>query len=178
MASPESTDAYIGLGGNVGNRLAALRRAVESMARWEGTEVVSASSIYETEAHVLPGADHQPDHLNAVVHVRTDLGPMELLHRLRALEREAGRDPDAPAWSARPLDLDLLVYGTRSMTTDELVIPHPRIADRRFVLHPLADVAPSLHLGRRTVAELLEDTPDRARIRRTDLRWEDDGLGR
>ena len=167
----EPVDAYIGLGGNIGDRLRSLQRAAESMTMWPDTEVVGASSIYESEAHVLPDADRQPDHLNAVIHLRTGLTPAELLNRLHSVERSAGRDPEAPPWSPRPLDLDLLVYGSVALDTDELMIPHPRIADRRFVLLPLADVAPALVIGERTVSELLEATPDRTRILRTDLSW-------
>jgi len=171
MERPETTDAYIGLGANVGNRLAALQQAVKSMASWPGTVVAAVSSIYETEAHVRPGADRQPDHLNAVVHLRTDLAPLELLNRLHGLERAAGRDVNAPPWSPRPLDLDLLVVGSERMDTDELVIPHPRLAERRFVLQPLADVAPSLRIGDKTVSELLSETTDMSRIARTDHAW-------
>ncbi|GAB5534793.1 MAG: 2-amino-4-hydroxy-6-hydroxymethyldihydropteridine diphosphokinase [Rubricoccaceae bacterium] len=169
MAQPEFTDAYIGLGSNVGDRLGALQKAVRTMASWPGTNVVAASSIYETEAHVRPGTDRQPDHLNAVVHLKTGLAPLELLNRLHEAERAAGRDPNAPPWSPRPLDLDLLMFGVECVDTDELVIPHPRIAERRFVLQPLADVAPSLLIGEKTVAELLTETSDTARIVRTDL---------
>lgn len=169
MARPE--DAYIGLGANLGDRLSALQGAVKILATWPGTEVVAASAVYETEAHVLPGTDRQPDHLNAVVHLRTSLDPLELLTRLREVERHAGRDPSAPAWSPRPLDLDLLVYGTERCATDELVIPHPRLAQRRFVLQPLADLAPTLVPpgAEATIAELLEHTVDSARVVRTDL---------
>ncbi len=170
MLQPKPQDAFVGLGANVGERLAALQRAVEAMRRWPGTEVVAASSIYETEAHVRPGADPQPDHLNAVVHVRTTLPAHELLRRLHRAEHEAGRDPDALSWSPRPLDLDLLLYGDERVATDELEVPHPRLGERRFVLQPLWDVAPTLvvpGLGK-TVAELLDETPDLTRIARTE----------
>lgn len=168
MVPPDPIDAFIGLGSNVGDRLAALRRAVHALA--ESTEVVAASSVYETEAHVMPGTGRQPDHLNAVVQIRTTLRPSELLGRVHAIERRAGRDPEAAAWSPRPLDLDVLLYGDQVLCTDELVVPHPRLAERRFVLRPLADLAPSRIVPGHgvTVLELLEQTSDTARIARTD----------
>lgn len=173
MERPETpfVDAYIGLGANVGDRLAALQRAVQAMADWPETDIAATSPIYETEAHVLPGADRQPDHLNAVVQLRTSLSPLELLARLHDAERVAGRNFDAPPWSPRPLDLDLLVYGSVRLTTDELAVPHPRLAERRFVLRPLADLAPSLVLPgtQASVAALLGRTPDTGRIERTTL---------
>ena len=169
MAEGAASDVCIGLGANLGDRLAALRDAVRSILDLPGTTLIAASAVYETEAHVLPGGAPQPDHLNAVVRVATVLAPLDLLTRLQAIERDAGRQPDAPAWSPRPLDLDLLLYDAQILDTDELVIPHPRIAARRFVLAPLADVAADLVVAGtgRTVAALLDHTPDRSRIERT-----------
>ena len=165
------TDAFVGLGANVGDRLAALRAAVGAMAGLDGTEVVAASSVWETEAHVLPGTAPQPDHLNAAVHLRTSLSPTALLAALHAIERAAGRDPDAPRWAPRPLDLDLLLFGAWTLDADGLTLPHPRIAARRFVLAPLAELAPDRVVPGldRTVADLLAATPDTADVRRTDL---------
>ncbi len=164
--------AYVGLGSNVGDRLAALRTAVEAMGRIEGTTVVGVSAVYETEAHVRPGTGPQPDHLNAVAALHTTRPPFALLRALHQIERAAGRDLAAAPWSPRPLDLDLLLYGDRQFHTAALTLPHPRLADRRFVLRPLADLAPHLPvpgLGR-TVAEALAATPDAARVEWTPLR--------
>ena len=174
-----SADAFVGLGANAGDRLAALRGAVRALRALEGVAVVAVSGVYETEAHVLPGAAPQPDHLNAVAWLRTSRAPAALLAALHAVERAAGRDPDAPRWSPRPLDLDLLLYGDLATEADPgpergrgLRLPHPRLAERRFVLAPLAELAPDRvvpGLGR-TVAEWLAATTDTAAVRRTDLR--------
>ena len=159
-------DVCIGLGSNVGDRLAALRRAVRAILGAPDTELVAASAVYETEAHVLPGTAPQPDHLNAALRIRTSLSPTDLLARLRAIERAAGRPLDAPAWSPRPLDLDILLFGALRVDTDELVIPHAGIAERRFVLAPLADVAADVAVPGPgcSVAELLARTRDRTRV--------------
>ena len=163
------TRAYVGAGGNVGDRLAALRGAADALGARPDTTLAGASPVYETEALVWPGTPPQPDHLNAVLALDTALGPLALLRVLRALERAAGRGPAQPRWSPRPLDLDVLVYGTRQLATAALTVPHPEIAARRFVLRPLADLAPDLvvpGLGR-TVGDLLRDTPDVSRATRT-----------
>ena len=169
MTAP--ADAFVGLGANVGDRLGALRAAVAAMAALDATALVAASAVWETEAHVLPGAPPQPDHLNAAVHLRTSLPPGALLAALHAVERAAGRDPAAPRWAPRPLDLDLLLYGALALDADGLTVPHSRLARRRFVLAPLAELAPHRvvpGLGQ-TVADLLAATPDTADVRRTDL---------
>ncbi len=161
-----SETAYVGLGANVGDRWAALQMAVDAMGALDATEVLAVSPVYETEAHVLPGQPPQPDHLNAVAALRTALTPDALLDALHQIERAAGRDPDAPRWSPRPLDLDLLLYGSRQLRGEALTVPHPRLVERRFVLRPLADVAPDLvlPLWDRTVADALAATPDRSRV--------------
>ena len=161
--------AYVALGSNVGDRLDRLRRATAELHASPGLRVVAASAVYETEAHVLRGQAPQPDHLNAVVGVVWALLPRHLLDLLHVVERALGRDPAAPRWSPRPLDLDLLLSGRLVLNTPALTLPHPRIAERRFVLAPLADVAPDLVVPGldRTVAELLAACPDRARIVRT-----------
>lgn len=164
-------EAVVALGANLGDRIRALRGAVARLEALPDTAVVACSAVYETEAHVLPGQAPQPDHLNAVVVVETGLGPLRLLRQLHAVERAAGRDAGAPRWSPRPLDLDLLLYGELEVQTPALTVPHPRLAMRRFVLAPLADVAAARRVPGldRTVAELLAATPDAAAVRRTPL---------
>ena len=161
---------FFGLGANAGDRLAALQSAVAALAQ-VGT-VVAISPVYETEAHVLPGQVPQPDHLNAVVQVETAAAPNALLAAIRAAERDAGRDPGAARWSARPLDIDVLLLGDEMLVRPDLIVPHPRLALRRFVLAPLADLAPGLVVPglNQTVADLLAVCPDTARIARTGLR--------
>jgi 2-amino-4-hydroxy-6-hydroxymethyldihydropteridine diphosphokinase len=159
------------MGGNVGDRLAALRGAVVALDALPEVAVTATSAVYETEALVRPGDAPQPDHLNAAVALSTTLGPFALLRALHAVEREAGRDPAAPRWSPRPLDLDLLLYGDAEVQGEGLSIPHPALAARRFVLAPLTEVAAERMvpgLGA-TVADLLDACPDRLAVSRTDF---------
>lgn len=162
--------AYLGLGANAADRLAALRSAVGALEDRAG-RVVAFSFVYQTEAWVLPGAPPQRDHLNAVAAVETDLEVGRLLEVVQQIERDAGRDPAAPRWSPRPLDIDVLLYGDLEVARPGLTVPHPALADRRFVLVPLADVAPGLEVvgTGATVADLLERCSDTLRVERTDL---------
>jgi 2-amino-4-hydroxy-6-hydroxymethyldihydropteridine diphosphokinase len=133
--------AYLGLGSNLGDRAAHLQFAVDGLAARAGA-VLAVSPVYETEP---VGGPPQPDYLNAVVALETDLDPHGLLDVAKALEREAGRDLDGgPRWSPRPLDIDILLLGDVRLSEPDLVVPHPRISQRAFVLAPLADLAPEL----------------------------------
>jgi 2-amino-4-hydroxy-6-hydroxymethyldihydropteridine diphosphokinase len=134
--------AYFGLGSNLGDRAAHLQFALEGLADRAG-RVVAISPVYETEP---VGGPPQPDFLNAVVAVETALSPRELLRVAKALEAEAGREPPQPGqrWGPRPLDIDVLLVGDERVDEPDLVVPHPRIHQRAFVLAPLADVAPEL----------------------------------
>lgn len=170
MNAPSNV-AYIGLGANRGDRIATLREAVRGLEATPGIRVLRASPVYETEAHTLTSDETQPAYLNAVVHVRTRLSPEALLDVCLALERAAGRRRRR-RWAPRPLDLDLLVVDGVTRDSDRLTLPHPRLAARRFVLQPLHDLAPGLHVPPpfdATVAHLLRTTPDRHGVRRTDL---------
>jgi 2-amino-4-hydroxy-6-hydroxymethyldihydropteridine diphosphokinase len=133
--------AAIGLGANQGDRLGALRRAASALA--DLGVVAAVSSLYETAP---VGGPSQPDYLNAVVVVDTELSPLDLLGRLQAIEEEAGRVRGI-RWGPRTLDLDLLCYGERRLDLPVLVVPHPRAAERRFVLAPLAEVWPQVPVG-------------------------------
>jgi len=144
---------YIGLGANVGNRLANLRLALARMRTFARVEAVSR--LYETAP---VGLEDQPPFLNAVCCVTTGLEPAALFRFLKNLEAEIGRRPGGPQWGPRPIDLDILLYGERVVETDALRIPHPRLAERGFVLAPLCDLAPDLRhtlLGK-TMRELLD----------------------
>jgi 2-amino-4-hydroxy-6-hydroxymethyldihydropteridine diphosphokinase len=143
--------AYIGLGSNLGDRRAALETAVRRL------RPLRVSSIAETAPW---GRPDQPPFLNAVAEVATDAGPRELLDRLQEIEREAGR-VRAERWGPRTLDLDLLLYGDRTVNVEGLVVPHPLLAGRRFVLEGIVELCPDLPvpgLGR-TVRELLDAFP-------------------
>ena len=169
MPSPDLTLAYLGLGANLGDRLGALRGAVEGLRAAHGVIVQRASPVYESVAHTLAPEEEQPPFLNAVLEVVTALDPEELLSLAHALERTAGRRRRR-RWAPRPLDLDLLVYGRLAHASDGLAVPHPRLAERRFVLAPLADLAPNLYVPApfdTTVAELLRACPDDAGLHLT-----------
>ena len=165
-----SVEAVVGLGANVGDRLEALQGAVVALDAHPEVEVVGTSAVYETEALVPPGEPPQADHLNAAVALSTSLGPFALLRLLHRIERDVGRDPGAQRWAPRPLDLDLLLYGDATIAMDGLVVPHQALANRRFVLTPLADLGADRGvpgLGA-TVGGLLAACADRLAVRRTD----------
>lgn len=130
---------YLGLGANLGERDAALGRAVERLLQIDAH--LTVSPIYETEPVGGPGP--QPTFLNCVVGMDTDLEPRELLEVARRLESEAGRRRHE-RWGPRTLDVDLLLVGSDRVDEDDLVVPHPRMWERAFVLAPLEDLAPDL----------------------------------
>jgi 2-amino-4-hydroxy-6-hydroxymethyldihydropteridine diphosphokinase len=136
------TRAYLGLGSNLGDRAAHLQFGLDGLAARAG-RVVAISPVYETQP---VGGPAQPDYLNAVVAIETERSPRELLGIAKALETEAGREAPDPAkrWGPRPLDIDILMVGNERVDEPDLVVPHPRIHQRAFVLAPLADVAPDL----------------------------------
>lgn len=145
---------YLGLGSNVGDRAANLRRAIEGL-RDRGVEVVAISSGYETEpvGEILD----QPDFLNVAIRIRTDLEPEALLDACKQVEADAGRDFDAPRHSPRPVDVDLLILGEIEISTERLTLPHREASSRRFVLIPLLELDPDLTLPDGTrLADALE----------------------
>jgi 2-amino-4-hydroxy-6-hydroxymethyldihydropteridine diphosphokinase len=144
---------YIALGGNLGDRQANLERAVERLGSDPEIDVVAVSSLRETDP---VGLRDQPRFLNGALAAETSLGPRELLDRLLAVERELGRERTGPRFGPRTVDLDLLLYGAETIAEPGLTVPHPRLAERRFVLEPLVELDPELALpdGRR-VGELL-----------------------
>ena len=145
--------AYVGLGANLGDREGNLRAALELLSSEPGIAVVAVSSLRDTDP---VGIRDQPDFLNAVAALETDLGPSELLARLLAVERALGRTRDGPRFGPRTIDLDLLLYGDEEIGDRELVVPHPRLHERAFVLEPLAELEPGLVVpGRGPVSALL-----------------------
>ena len=154
---------YLSLGSNLGDRARNLRRAIESLAAQQ-IRVTQTSSFYETEPLEIRD---QPWFLNCVVEAETDLMPRQLLQTLREIERELGRLRRIPK-GPRILDIDILLFGSSVMHTPELEIPHPRMAGRRFVLVPLAEIAPEARhpVLQKTAAELLAETPDSSEVRR------------
>jgi 2-amino-4-hydroxy-6-hydroxymethyldihydropteridine diphosphokinase len=138
------TRAYVGLGANVGDRQDTLLQAVGLLAAEPGVEVVGVSGFRETDP---VGYTDQPRFLNAAVALETNLSPRELLERLLAIERQLGRvRGGGPRFGPRAIDLDLLLYGAETVDEPGLVVPHPRLAERRFALEPLHELDPELSL--------------------------------
>ena len=147
--SPGPITAYLGLGSNVGTRMANLERALELLDATPGIRVIRCSSIYETEPW---GVTEQPPFLNAAVEVRTALEPGDLLAAVKAIEGEMGRATTV-RYGPRNIDVDILLYGNSVIDwqTPDLQIPHARMLERAFVLIPLADIAG--HIQHPTVRE-------------------------
>lgn len=143
--------AYIGLGANLGDARATVLGAATELAASAGVFSARLSPLYRTK----PVDAHGPDYVNAVQELRTTLSPAALWQRMQALENAHGRERpfrNAP----RTLDLDLLWYNHLSLNTPALIVPHPRLHQRAFVLQPLADLAPTLRVGHQCVSELLQ----------------------
>ncbi|TAH47626.1 MAG: 2-amino-4-hydroxy-6-hydroxymethyldihydropteridine diphosphokinase [Betaproteobacteria bacterium] len=152
--------AYIAFGANLGDPAEAFRLALERVAALPATRVAARSSLYRT-APVGVGEDH-PDYLNAVIAVDTGLAPRALLDALLTIEHEGGRTRPAHL-APRTMDLDLLLYGDAVIDEPGLLVPHPRMHQRAFVLQPLAEIAPDLTIpGHGAVRALLAGVGDQA----------------
>jgi 2-amino-4-hydroxy-6-hydroxymethyldihydropteridine diphosphokinase len=146
------TRAYVGLGANLDDPRAHIESALAELARLPRTRLAARSGLYRSAP---VGVATQPDFLNAVAALDTELDAQSLLEALRAIERRHGRERPFPG-APRTLDLDLLLYGEQTIATPGLVVPHPRMHERAFVLAPLAEIAPEARVpGRGRVVELL-----------------------
>lgn len=143
---------YIALGANLGDPVATLQSLLEQLHQDQQLTAIRCSSFFRSKPM---GPQDQPDYVNAVLSAQTDLAPLALLDYLQQLENSFGRVRNR-RWGARTLDLDILLYGNQLLKHERLTVPHPGLAERDFVLLPLAEIAPDLSLpdGRR-VSELL-----------------------
>ena len=158
--SSQKTDlitAYIGLGSNLANPVEQIRSARTAITQIAGVQELAFSSLY----HSLPmGPQDQPDYINAVMCVATDLPPIDLLRCLQSIENAQGRVRKDQRWGARTLDLDVLIYGDQIIELPDLIVPHAGLAERAFVLYPLHEIAPQLLVpGKGHIADLLAKCP-------------------
>lgn len=152
---------YLSLGGNLGNREKHLKEAIQFISERVG-QIILKSSVYETKAW---GIENQPDFLNQVIAVKTLLNPQEVLATILAIEKDMGRIRERK-WYTRLIDIDLLFYEKEIIQEENLIVPHPFIAERNFVLAPLAEIAgafihPKLD---KTIAALYKNCPDQLAV--------------
>jgi 2-amino-4-hydroxy-6-hydroxymethyldihydropteridine diphosphokinase len=147
-----TAEAYIGLGSNLGDSVAEIRAALAALSRVRGISVDACSSLYRTGP---VGELAQPDFVNAVCRVQTSLAPRALLEVLLDIEAQRGRLRRGASGGPRILDLDLLLYDGASIDSPGLVVPHPRLHERAFVLYPLVEIAPSLNVPGRGPVQAL-----------------------
>lgn len=164
LSTDSSTTVALSLGSNIGDRLGTLRQALQLIEQIEGVSQLNASSFYRTAP---VGYTAQPDFINCAATLQTTLEPEQLLGRLREIEQRLGR-LRRERWREREIDIDILLFGQQVIATPTLVVPHPEMSNRAFVLVPLAQLAPALRhpLHDATVAQLLEQLQDRSGIER------------
>ena len=156
------TIVYIAVGSNLSDPVNQAKQAINSLKTLPKSEFLQASSLYSSSPM---GPQDQPDYINAVVAVKTELTPLELLDSTQAIEQEQGRVRKEERWGPRTLDLDIILFGDEVIDSERLTIPHYGMKEREFVLYPLAEIAPSLTLPDGTeLSELLEKT-DRKGLR-------------
>lgn len=158
MIQAETVMAYLGLGGNVGDVRLTLQSVVHAIDRWPRTRVSACSSLYQTPPW---GDPDQDDYLNAVIRIETQMQPETLHDHMLRLEREHGRDRDHETrWGPRTLDIDLLLYGDRTIDTDRLTVPHPRMTSRAFVMVPLLEIDAEISIPGHTAVRIDEPQLD------------------
>jgi 2-amino-4-hydroxy-6-hydroxymethyldihydropteridine diphosphokinase len=162
-----NTDVFLSLGSNEGDRQGNLDKTILRIGKEAGT-IVKVSSVYRTAAW---GKTDQPDFLNQAIQLETSLSPEELLEKILAIEHSLGR-VRTEKWAMRTIDIDILLFGQMTMTSPHLSLPHPELANRRFVLVPLNDIAPDyLHpVLKKTIRELLAECPDQLAVERYEVR--------
>ncbi len=149
--------AYIGLGSNLANPVNQVKTAIDNIVKLPHAQKLAVSKFYSSPP--LGGLE-QPHYVNAVMAISTKLPPTALLHELQQIENQQGRVRDAERWSARTLDLDILLYDNHEIDLPHLIVPHYGLANRAFVLYPLAELAPDLHIPRfGHIMDLIMDCP-------------------
>jgi 2-amino-4-hydroxy-6-hydroxymethyldihydropteridine diphosphokinase len=149
--------AYIGLGSNLDQPIQQIKQALHTLAELPQTCVVTKSALYRSAPL---GPQDQPDYVNAVAALQTQLSAQALLHGLQQIEQHQGRRRDGVKWGARTLDLDILLYADQIISSQNLVIPHPQMHNRSFVLYPLFAIAPDIVIpGKGKLSKLLETCP-------------------
>ncbi|MGR9014288.1 MAG: 2-amino-4-hydroxy-6-hydroxymethyldihydropteridine diphosphokinase [Gammaproteobacteria bacterium] len=156
-SAAERVVAYIGLGSNLANPVEQIQAARTAISQIAGVYELAFSSLY----HSSPmGPQDQPDYVNAVISIETDLSPIDLLRCLQRIENAQGRVRKAERWGARTLDLDMLIYGDQLIKLPDLIVPHAGLTERAFVLYPLYEIAPQLTVpGKGHIADLLKQCP-------------------
>jgi 2-amino-4-hydroxy-6-hydroxymethyldihydropteridine diphosphokinase len=154
--------SYLGLGSNIGDRISFIENALTEISKIPDTKVVKMSSVYETEPW---GEIRQDDFLNSVIEIDTKLDAAILLKELKEIEKKLGRNKTAK-WSEREIDIDLLFYGNEIIENDVMNVPHLQIENRRFVLFPMAEIAPDfIHpVLKKSISELLKETTDELNV--------------
>jgi 2-amino-4-hydroxy-6-hydroxymethyldihydropteridine diphosphokinase len=148
---------YIGLGSNLATPVAQIKSARTAIAAQAGVQERGFSSLYRSAPM---GPQDQPDYINAVMAIATDLSPMALLRCLQSIENNHGRVRTGEQWGARTLDLDILIYGDQKIDLPELTVPHKGLVNRSFVLYPLFEIAPQLVVpGKGPIADLVAACP-------------------
>ncbi|MFE8698838.1 2-amino-4-hydroxy-6-hydroxymethyldihydropteridine diphosphokinase [Cytobacillus sp. FJAT-53684] len=158
-----NNEAYIALGSNIGDRFENLKQAIECLKAISEVDLVSVSSVYETDP---VGYEDQEQFLNMVIQVKTGFTPFKLLDVCLEIEKELGRKRDI-RWGPRTIDLDILLYNQENIKTEKLFIPHPRMQERAFVIIPLLEIQPNIKLPSMEIPlqAILEDIPDREGVR-------------
>jgi len=159
---PHWWPAYVGIGSNLDDPRQQVLGAIEALRKLPDSRLIRVSRLYRSPP--MDGTD-QPDYINGVAALLTRRDVLAFLHELHDIENAHGRKRPATRWAARTLDLDLLVFGDQEICNDEVTVPHPGIAQRSFVLHPLCEIAPLLRIpGLTTVERLLKSLREKETV--------------
>lgn len=158
-----SEEAFIALGSNLNNPILQVKNAINEIAKLEKTKLLKCSSLFKTKPL---GGLNQPDYINAVAKVSTTLSPVELLDALLAIEIKQGRiREDNNRWCSRTLDCDILLYGQKQIQSTRLVVPHPEMEKRIFVIKPLSEIEPDLIIFGKSIKAILTTFADEEDLR-------------